>query len=507
MIRRQKMANAGKEMATGFCAVNSTCPNCSTMFRLHLPVPEVLKKVQEEKAKLTQTVQNLTADKAQLDTELKAVKTELESSRQASTQAQGEAKEIQGLKEQWHSFQLKVNHLERKNNDLERAKTEMIKSMESAASHHRMETESLTENVQRLTVDKAQLNANLEALTTELEKSKQATEQTRKEGKIREAELQEKMREQQTMQQQSMSAKSIQIFNLQNNVNALNKQINEVTSSAQAAQEAKVKDYEEKVANLVMEKAILQKKCDEWKNRSDQLLEKNSKMSNPEEVKKLQEDKMKLIGMVQSLTKNKKQLDVKVAAMTSELESSKQTELQTKKEMTNAILSGAQELAIVKSDLETINQTNKAKVTEIETLRSQLAAKEEEATKNKMTLIQLKKIGRMFREQKEEAEKKMAAVEEEKKEVEEELLAKHVSEAASGRAVSPTSTQKLLERINILENETETLKAEKEELLKASTSKKDQATTGMKTALIKTGKTNSKKIFVDWAGLKFSFSL
>ena len=305
--------------------------------------------------------------------------------------------------------------------------------------------ESLTQTVQNLTAGKAQLEAKLSALTTELEKSKQATVQAYEVGKIQEAELQKKMREQQTKQQQSMSAKSIQIFNLQNNVNALNKKNNEM--------ETKVKDSE-----------------------------------------KLQEDNVKLMRMVQSLTKVKKGLDIKVAAIATELEASKQA-------LTQAELVGAQELAIVKSALKTVNQTNEARVTEIESLKCQLAEKEEDANKDKATMLQLKKIGRMFREQKEEAEKKMTALVEEKEKLEEEVSAKEASE-----------THKLLERINILGTEMEKLKAENEELRKTSTSEMEQAKS-MKTALAwiqktekekrkleleKMGEKNSDKSLMDW---------
>ena len=280
--------------------------------------------------------------------------------------------------------------------------------------------ESLTQTVQNLTAGKAQLEAKLSALTTELENSKQATVQAYEEGKIQEAELQKKMREQQTKQQQSISAKSIHIFNLQNNVNALNK--------------------------------------------------KNKEM----ETKKLQEDKDKLMRMVESLTKVKKELDVKVAAIATELEASKQA-------LTQAEVAGAQELAIVKNALKTVNQTNEAGVTEIESLKCQLAEKEEDANKDKMSILQLKKIGRMFREQKEEAEKKMTALVEEKEKLEEEVSAKEANE-----------THKLLERINILGTEMEKLKAENKELRRTSSSEMEQAKS-MKTALAWIQKTEKEK--------------
>merc|ERR1712083_442249 len=105
--------------------------------------------------------------------------------------------------------------------------------------------------------------------------------------------------------------------------------------------------------------------------------------------------------------------------------------------------------------------------TEIEALKSQAATKEEEIAKEKGTVTQLKKIGRKFREQKDEAEKKVAALEEEKKKLEEDL-AKKASEGPSG-AVSPAQdasneTHKLheesMKRISALEAEKDKLKAE-----------------------------------------------
>ena len=358
----------------------------------------------------------------------------------------------------------------------------------------------------------------------------------------------------------------------------LEKMVEEANAKASSAQallapmEVKVKDCEERVANLVVEKAVLQKESDEWKKRSDQLVEKSFKI-NPEELKKLQEDKTKLTRMVQSLTAAKKQLDVKVAAITTELETSKQAsaqaqeeakkqqaELQTKTkehqtlqqqsisakniqanlqnnvnalkkkvedmeksktEITNAMQSAAnnhrmemeslrkntegamgEELTKARRELEAANQANNAKATEIEVLKSQAASKEEEIAKDKGTVLQLKKIGRKFREQKDEAEKKVAALEEEKKKLEEEL-AKKASEgpsAASG-AISPTQgddeTHKLLEesmeRISTLETETEKLKAENEELQKTSNLKEERAKNVLKTARAKIQKSEDEK--------------
>ena len=91
-----------------------------------------------------------------------------------------------------------------------------------------------------------------------------------------------------------------------------------------------------------------------------------------------------------------------------------------KAEMTNAMQSAAnnhrleieslkknleglmgEELTKAMSELEAANQSNNAKVTEIEMLKSQITQKEEEVGTVKNTVRQLKSIGRKFKEQKE----------------------------------------------------------------------------------------------------------
>ena len=51
--------------------------------------------------------------------------------------------------------------------------------------------------------------------------------------------------------------------------------------------EAKIKDLEDKVANLAVEKAALVTDSANWRNRSDQLIEKSFKV-NPDELRRLQ---------------------------------------------------------------------------------------------------------------------------------------------------------------------------------------------------------------------------
>merc|ERR1719412_2428625 len=169
-------------------------------------------------------------------------------------------------------------------------------------------------------------------------------------------ELQTKAKEHQILQQQSLSAKNIQA-NLQSNVNALKKKVEE------------------------MEKA-----------------------------------KTEMTNAMQAAANNHRM------------------EMESLKKNTEGAM--GEELTKAKRELEAANQAITAKGTEIETLKSQITQKEEEVGKEKNTVRQLKSIGRKFREQKEEAEKKVLALEEEKKKLEEEM-AKKASDAPSG-TISPT---------------------------------------------------------------------
>merc|ERR1719430_3012015 len=84
--------------------------------------------------------------------------------------------------------------------------------------------------VQSLTEAKKQLNGKVTAISSELESAKLASTQAQEESKKQQAELQTKTKEHQTLQQQSISAKNIQA-NLQNNVNALKKKVEDMEKS------------------------------------------------------------------------------------------------------------------------------------------------------------------------------------------------------------------------------------------------------------------------------------
>ena len=188
-------------------------------------------------------------------------------------------------------------------------------------------------------------------------------------------------------------------------------------------------------------------------------------------MKKVQADKVKLTQTVLTQSVNVNALKKKVedmerskAEITTAMQSAtnnNRMEMESLKKNTEGTM--GEELAKVRRELEAANQTNNAKATK---------------------MFQLKKIARKFREQKDEAEKKGAALEEEKKKLEEEL-AKTASEGPSAArgAVSPIQgddeTHKLLEqsmkKIRTLETEMEKLKAENEELQKMSTLKGERA--------------------------------
>ena len=158
-----------------------------------------------------------------------------------------------------------------------------------------------------------------------------------------------------------------------------------------------------------------------------------------------------------------------------------------------------EKVAKARREVEAANQENIAKTTEIEALKSQSVTKDEEIAKEKGTVTQLTKIGRKFREQKAEAEKKVAALEEEKKKLEEDL-AKKVNEEPSG-IVSPAQdeneTHKLheegMKQISALEAETDKLKAENEELQKTISLKEERWKMVLKTAREKIQKFEEEK--------------
>merc|ERR1712083_1142289 len=86
--------------------------------------------------------------------------------------------------------------------------------------------------------------------------------------------------------------------------------------------EIKLREVEERASNLAVEKAALQTESDKWKQRANQLIEKSHKV-NPDELKKLQENRTQLGKMVTSLKKEKEGLEERAGGLSKELEAVK----------------------------------------------------------------------------------------------------------------------------------------------------------------------------------------
>ena len=104
--------------------------------------------------------------------------------------------------------------------------------------------------------------------------------------------------------------------------------VNSCTEEAEQARaavtslEAKIKELEDKVGNLSVDKAALVHEAENWKKRSDQLIEKSFKL-NPDELRRLQEQNLKLTSLATSLKKEKMAVVEKVNNLSKELSEAK----------------------------------------------------------------------------------------------------------------------------------------------------------------------------------------
>ena len=86
--------------------------------------------------------------------------------------------------------------------------------------------------------------------------------------------------------------------------------------------EERLKQSEEKISTLTVDKLALQAEVEKWKKRSDQLVEKSFKI-NPKELARLQEAETQLSKTVSNLEGEKKQFEEKVTSLSKELDSVK----------------------------------------------------------------------------------------------------------------------------------------------------------------------------------------
>ena len=286
---------------------------------------------------------------------------------------------------------------------------------------------------------------------------------------------------------------------------SLKKQVTEF-EAMKGPLEEKVKNTEDRVNTLVVEKVALQSEVEKWKKRSDQLVEKSFKI-NPKELARLQEVESNLTKSVAALEAEKKQFEEKITNQTKETETlrSQVTSIQQEK---NKITSEAQEkikelvvlrregsnaknvqanqskeINALKKRLEDIvknhniemakvkkeAEENKAGATEITNLKKeiedskaahqaemeetkkQLDAKEEELKTSKNHGVQLKKIGQNMRTKANNAEKRVTELEEENKLLKDQLSAQPHESAGSETGSQATSQGELDEAHKLLE--------------------------------------------------------
>ena len=270
--------------------------------------------------------------------------------------------------------------------------------------------------------------------------------------------------------------------------------------------EDKLKQNEERVNTLVVEKLALQAEVERWKTRSDQLVEKSFKI-NPKELQRLQESETRLTKTVAGLEAEKKTLDAKINSVSKEMDlmktqassfqaektklnaesSEKNKELaqakrenvqskniqsnlqkeinglkkkteeivklhntemaKIKKEAEESKSSGSDEVTTIKKQLEEAQAVSKDALTKLESVQQTLASKEEAISTSKSTATQLKKIGQTMRAKFQAEEKKVIALTEENKKLEAELAAKQDAPSEA----SNTTNEEAGEAVQLLE--------------------------------------------------------
>ena len=104
------------------------------------------------------------------------------------------------------------------------------------------------------------------------------------------------------------------------------------------------------------------------------------------------------------------------------------------------------ELTKVRRELEAANQTNNAKVSLLQSLESRLAQKEEEAAKDKLTILQFKEIEQKLRQKKDQVEQKLAVLENTDASINHDILTPPASPQAKTSPAVPSLTNTVLEK-------------------------------------------------------------
>ncbi|XP_028412966.1 nucleoprotein TPR-like isoform X2 [Dendronephthya gigantea] len=159
---------------------------------------------------------------------------------------------------------------------------------------------------------------------------------------------------------------------------------------------------------LVGEKTGLRSEIQRWRSRVNQLIEQCKNQIDPEEMKKLQEEKKQLVGQQKASTDEAQKLKVRMDAMRNEI-TRLQAEINVKKT----------ETAKIQEELKTAKAENNAAAAKLkeenENFQKELGTKTDEIQEKAKTIIQLKKIAKRYKTQydetfaqKEELSKKLS---------------------------------------------------------------------------------------------------
>jgi len=295
--------------------------------------------------------------------------------------------------------------------------------------------------------------------------------------------------------------------------------------------EAKIKELEDKYSCVLVEKSSLQTECDGWRKRSDQLVEKSFKL-NPEELKRLQDAETKLNKTVSNLNAEKSKLAGSLSTTGKELSSVKHTlstaqqeakkfkeeyekkvkelkslssretaqknQLGNLSKQNNDLRKKVDEMEKIKSENTTainklkqdlqsaqqkpleprVNEENVALKSKLETIEKEKLGLTEELTKMKQNMMNLRKIGRKFRQEAEVAKKELEKAVEEKAQIDEKLKAKQTELSSKDEELKATQDlMKDLDPANIHEmmEKNQQLEEEVTEFRKKETDKENRA--------------------------------
>merc|ERR1712142_921445 len=350
---------------------------------------------------------------------------------------------------------------------------EALEKAESVINPLGEKLKTAEEKVATLQVEKLAVNA-------EAEKWKKRSDQlVEKSFKINPEEL-AKLQETKIQLTKSLNATNTEKKLLEDKLNGITKDLDASKQQLLTCQQESKKNHSE-LQEKIKEFTILKR---------DSVTAKNVQANLQREINTLKKK-------VEELEKAKVDLNNSISATNNK---HKQELLKAKKEVEDS-KTGNDDIMKVRKDLEEATKNSQNKETEVEQLKKDLVERDAENNKNKQTILQLKKVGRSFREKYEAAEKNLVEMTEGKKKAEEELN-KIKSEGGVPEASGATSekleeAEGLLalsqERLTELEAQNDELKREKEELAKNSEEKETRAKNVLKNARAKIQKVEDSK--------------